>query len=221
MGWRSQLIYALVWRFCQAEEQERERANHPNWPATHLESEQVQAPGEAEQQELRRLLEEEIASVEEELAYEEKANEERVAIERDACLAPQGEAWNALVRQEGALDRSIDRKVRILLGLRKEPAGLAGAPSGGRGRTQSEDFEEAAAAAPEHAEFVEAHANIKMKEQCGNVIEDKGQGTASRPGSRNVLESTGGYHDHAGTPLGRQGAIQRSESSVGLRGATI
>jgi hypothetical protein len=47
-------------------------------------------PGEPERQELLRLLEEEIASVREEFAYAEKANEERAAIERDACLAPEG-----------------------------------------------------------------------------------------------------------------------------------
>jgi hypothetical protein len=49
-------------------------------------------------------------------------NEEKAAIERDAALAPVGEAWNTMVRLESALDRSIDRKVRILLALRKEYA---------------------------------------------------------------------------------------------------
>ena len=47
-------------------------------------------------------------------------NEERVAIERDAALAPVGEEWAMMLRREAALDRSIDRKVRILLSLRKE-----------------------------------------------------------------------------------------------------
>jgi hypothetical protein len=46
------------------------------------------------------------------------------AAERDAALAPEGEAWSTLVRQQAALDRSIDRKVRILLALRKELTGL-------------------------------------------------------------------------------------------------
>jgi hypothetical protein len=35
-------------------------------------------------------------------------------------LAPAGEVWTTMVRQQAALDRSIDRKVRILLALRKE-----------------------------------------------------------------------------------------------------
>jgi hypothetical protein len=51
--------------------------------------------------------------VREEFDYAEKANEERAAIERDACLAPEGETWSVMLRQEAALDRSIDRKVRM------------------------------------------------------------------------------------------------------------
>ena len=31
-------------------------------------------------------------------------------IQPDACLAPAGETWRMLLRQEAALDRSIDRK---------------------------------------------------------------------------------------------------------------
>jgi hypothetical protein len=76
--------------------------------------------GEAQYQELLRLLDEEIAGVGEEFQYAEKVNEEKAAIERDAALAPVGEVWNTMVRQQGALDRSIDRKVRILLAMRKE-----------------------------------------------------------------------------------------------------
>jgi hypothetical protein len=125
------------------------------------------------------------------------------------------------VRQEGSLDRSIDRKVRILLGLRKESASLAGAPAGGRGRTQREDVEEPVGSAPEHAELVEAHANIKMKEQSGNVIENKGQHIENQRGNGDVLEYTGGCPGPAGMALGRQGLIERSESSEGLHAATI
>jgi hypothetical protein len=79
-------------------------------------------------QELLRLLEEEIAHVQEEFEYEEKMNEEKAAIERDAALAPVGETWDTLVRQEGSLDRSIDRKVRILLAMRRDFA-RAGLPA--------------------------------------------------------------------------------------------
>jgi hypothetical protein len=35
-----------------------------------------------------------------------------VAIERDACLAPVGETWSMMLRQEAALDRSIDRNLQ-------------------------------------------------------------------------------------------------------------
>ena len=83
---------------------------------------------EAQYEELLRLLEEEIAWVEEESDYAEKVHEEKVAIERDACLAPAGEAWQMMLRREGALDRSIDRKVRILLHMQKEYRALRDTP---------------------------------------------------------------------------------------------
>jgi hypothetical protein len=81
------------------------------------------APEDADElqyQELLQLLEEEIAGAEEEFEYEEKLNEERAVIERDACLAPAGEEWRMLLRREEALDRAIDRKIKLLLSLRKE-----------------------------------------------------------------------------------------------------
>jgi hypothetical protein len=76
--------------------------------------------GEPQYQELLRLLDEEIAYVEQEFRHAEKVNEEKVAIERNAALAPAGEVWTEMARQQAALDRSIDRKVRILMALRKE-----------------------------------------------------------------------------------------------------
>ncbi|HXR39677.1 MAG TPA: hypothetical protein VN776_11315, partial [Terracidiphilus sp.] len=74
--------------------------------------------------ELLRLLEEEIAAVQAAFEEEMQVQEEKDAIERDACLAPAGETWEMLLRQEAALDRSIDRKVRIILTLRQEHARL-------------------------------------------------------------------------------------------------
>ncbi len=85
-----------------------------------IQNEARQNPNEAQYQELLRLLEEEIAWVQEEFEYAEKLNEDKVAIERDACLAPAGEEWKMMLRREETLDRSIDRKVRILLQIRKE-----------------------------------------------------------------------------------------------------
>jgi len=72
--------------------------------------------------ELVLLLEDEMASVEEEFEYEEKLSEERAAIERDACLAPAGEEWRMMLRREESLDRAIDRKIKLLLSLRKAAA---------------------------------------------------------------------------------------------------
>ena len=69
--------------------------------------------------ELLRLLDEESAALEQEFEYAEKLNQEKAAIERDACLAPVGDTWRMMLRQEGSLDRSIDRKVKIILGMRK------------------------------------------------------------------------------------------------------
>jgi len=69
--------------------------------------------------ELVLLLADEVAAVEQEFEYEEKLNEERAAIERDACLAPSGEEWRMLLRREESLDRAIDRKIKLLLSLRK------------------------------------------------------------------------------------------------------
>ena len=211
MGWRQRLIYALVWRFCQAEEQEIERATRPDHLQDVVDSDEMQSPGEAEQQELLRLLQEEIADVQEELAYEEKANQERVEIQRDACLAPQDEAWRILLRLETSLDRSIDRKVRILLGLLKESAKLEAAPAAGRGGTQRESVDEPAGSTAEDA--VPAPANLKVKERSGNPAENKGRRAESRPGSRDVWENTGGYFDHGETAPDSQG--ERNGSSVG------
>jgi hypothetical protein len=77
---------------------------------------------ESQYKELLHLLEEEMASVQQEFEYEEKLNQERAAIERDACLAPAGEEWKLMLRREETLDRSIDRKIKLLPTLRKGAA---------------------------------------------------------------------------------------------------
>jgi hypothetical protein len=122
MGWRPGLIFRLLHRFGDPAELRDQREDEEYRQFLREQGNACEPPGEPERQELLRLLEEEIASLREEFAYAEKANEERAAIERDACLAPEGETWSMMLRQEGALDRSIDRKVRILLRLRKESA---------------------------------------------------------------------------------------------------
>jgi hypothetical protein len=108
-GWRQALIFSLLHRFSDPvhlREQQEEDEEYRQFLLK--EGADCVPPGEPERQELLRLLEEEIASVREEFAYAEKANEERAAIERDACLAPEGETWSMMLRQEAALDRSID-----------------------------------------------------------------------------------------------------------------
>jgi hypothetical protein len=119
-GWRQGLIFRLLQRFSDAPRLAEQQADEEERQLLRAIGADTAPPGEPEYQELLRLLEEEIASVREEFDYAEKANEERAAIERDACLAPEGETWRMMLRQEASLDRSIDRKVRILLALRRE-----------------------------------------------------------------------------------------------------
>ena len=112
----------------------------------------------------------------EEFEYAEEANEERAAIERDACLAPAGETWSTMLRQEVALSRSTDRKVRILLRLRKESANLPVAPPGQDGGGRMDKIEEIPDSdnVSDTPQGVEAVENLKMNDRCGNVIENKG-----------------------------------------------
>jgi hypothetical protein len=175
MGWRPGLIFRLLDRFSdplyldaqQADEEERQKLRKIGFAC--------EPPGEPEYQELLRLLEEEIASLREEFQYAEKANEERVAIEREACLAPVGETWSMMLRQEAALDRSIDRKVRILLRLRKEFTNVPIAPAGQDDGARMENIEEPLASdiSSENSQNVETAENLKMKERTGNVTENE------------------------------------------------
>jgi hypothetical protein len=130
-------------------------------------------------------LDEEIASVREEFEYAEKANEERVAIEREACLAPEGETWSMLLRQEGALDRSIDRKVRILLRLRKESTNLPTAPASQDEGAKTEGAEETVDSdiVSDDSQGVEVVEDSKLKERRGNIYENKGSTFQAPEGS--------------------------------------
>ncbi len=175
-GWRQALIFGLMHRFSdplylhaqQADEEEQQSLRKIDFDC--------EPPGEPEYQELLRLLDEEIASVREEFEYAEKANEERVAIEREACLAPEGETWSMMLRQEGALDRSIDRKVRILMRLRKESTNLPTAPAGQAEVSTIENTEEVTDSdiVSDDSQRVEPVEDSKMTERRGNVYENKG-----------------------------------------------
>jgi hypothetical protein len=160
-------------------------------------------PGEPERQELLRLLEEEIASVREEFEYAEKANEESAAIEREACLAPEGETWRMMLRQEAALDRSIDRKVRILLRLRKDFTNPPSAPPDQDDGPAVGNMEEIVDSdiASDNSQGVEAVEDLKLNDRCGNVIENKGSLFHSSRRSGNVRENKGSYAQDAGMLL--------------------
>jgi hypothetical protein len=121
LGWRPRQIGHLLGLFT-------------NWAYLHDQQDQAEldkyvkesfgdeAGMEARYQELGRLLEEQTAAVEAAFADEMKAQEEKDAIARDSCLAPEDETANMVLRLEMALDRAIDRKVKILLTMRKEHA---------------------------------------------------------------------------------------------------
>jgi len=159
-------------------------------------------------QELERLLKEQIAAVEAAFADEMKAQERKDAIARDACLAPTDETANMVLRLEMTLDRAIDRKVRILLAMRKEhvqlPRERAGADtplsvcdSGQRSEAQPSLRETQTPKGrglrqpASHGTESPAEENVTSKspEQSENVIENKGSATA---GSTHEALSTSG-----------------------------
>jgi hypothetical protein len=215
MGWRAALIFRLLHRFSDplhlAEQREDEEYRQFVLRET---GDACEPPGEPERQELLRLLEEEIASLREEFAYAEKANEERAAIERDACLAPAGETWSMMLRQEGALDRSIDRKVRILLRLRKELTNLPIAPPGQDNGARTENINAALDSdiVSHNPRSVETVENLKMKERSANVIENKGPTSEATGRSGNIVENKCSYAQNAGMLLKTKGTIGNTES---------
>jgi len=108
---------------------------------------------EARYQELVGLVEEQMAAVE--AAFEEamEAQERKDAIARDLCLAPEDKRAERVLRLEAGLDRAIDRKVRILLSLRKEHAqacrgGWRAAPTQLETGPPGDELEEAGADRP-------------------------------------------------------------------------
>jgi hypothetical protein len=229
-GWRQALIFSLLHRFGDPMCLEAQQADEEEQQALREIGFGYEPPGEPERQELLRLLEEEIASVRDEFAYAEKANEERAAIERNACLAPEGDTWKMMLRQEAALDHSIDRKVRILLRLRKDAADRPVAPAGQDDGVRMENIEEpldsaiwpdnsgslirdvgpglAPAKPPQGAALQSAEVveDLKLNELCGNVIENKGSACSSPAQSGNIIENKYSYPQNAGMLLKIKGA---------------
>ena len=212
-GWRQALIFSLLHRFGDPMCLEAQQADEEEQQYRRKMGIAYEPVGEPEYQELLRLLEEEIASVREEFEYAEKANEERAAIERDACLAPAGEMWSMMLRQEGALDRSIDRKVRILMRLRKELTNPPLVPPGQEEGARVGDIEEVNASdiSSDNA-HVEAVEDIKMNDRCGNVIENKGSRSEDQESSANPKENKFSYAQDAGMLLKTNGVIGNTES---------
>ena len=175
-GWRQALMFRLLHGFSDPMYLEAQQADEEEKQYRRKMGTDREPPGETGRQELLRLLEEEIASVREEFEYAEKANEERAEIERDACLAPEGESWAMMLRQEAALDRSIDRKVSLLLRLRKESSKRPIAPPGDDDGAGMKSVEQALDSdiMSDSSQSVEAVENLKMNEQCENVMENKG-----------------------------------------------
>ena len=145
-----------------------------------------------------------------------------------------------MLRQEAALDRSIDRKVRILLRLRKESTNLPIAPPGeGDGgriekiekahdsdisplNSQSGEFTNLPIAPAgqddgprvgnmeeiidsdipsDNSQSVETVEDLKLKEQYGNVNENKGSVFSGPEQSGNLIENKGIYALKAGMLL--------------------
>ena len=135
-------------------------------------------PGPEHYQELLRLLEEERAAVEEAFQHEVEVEEEKAAIDRDACLAPSGEEWKLMLRREETLDRSIDRKIKLLLSLRKncaQQASSTGTPAcAGEGIAEGQETGKSA-----------CPTSRKLDDRSGNVDENKGPLT-SAAGQREV-----------------------------------
>ena len=212
-GWRQALIFGLLHRFGDPMYLEAQQADEEEQQSLREIGFGYEPPGEPERQELLRLLEEEIASVREEFAYAEKANEERVAIERDDCLAPEGETWRVMLRQEAALDRSIDRKVRILLRLRKDAADFPIPPPDQDDGARMENAEEIVASdnSPDNSQSVETVEELKLNEQSGNVTENKGALWKTRRQIGNVVENKHSYAPDPGMLLKTKGVIGNAE----------
>ena len=169
------LIFRLLHRFGDPIQISDQQADE-EWKAfPRRQGDNCDVPGEPEREELLRLLEEEIASVKEEFAYAERANAERAELERDACLAPEGETWALLLRQEASLDRSIDSKVRILVRLRKElpnlPVALLGEDNGSRMESTEKILDDDIM--PEHLQVAETAG--EEEGNCGGKNKSKGK----------------------------------------------
>ena len=98
MGWRPRQIVHLLSLFWECADV-RERHDQPKVDKYIQETFGGEAGRQARYQELQRLLEEQIAATEAAFAEEMKVQEQKDAIARDSCLAPEGETCEMLQRQ--------------------------------------------------------------------------------------------------------------------------
>ena len=89
-------------------------------------------------------------------------DQERTEVDAQAGLAPGDEAGVRLMRMKMSLDRSVDRKVRITLSIRREYVRL-------------EAVKLACQPRPEDPELLEAEKDKKSAEQSQNLYENKGK----------------------------------------------
>jgi len=95
-----------------------------------------------------------------------------------------------MLRQEAALDHSIDRKVRILLRLRKESTNPPVAPTGQDDGPRVGKMEEIVNSdiASDNSQSVGTVGDLKLSERCANVTENKGSRLENRKRSGNATE---------------------------------
>jgi hypothetical protein len=195
LGWRPRQIGHLLglftnWAYLREKQDQAELDKYVK------ESFGDEAGVEARYQELLGLLEEQAVAVEAAFADEMQAQEEKDAIARDSCLAPEDETANMVLRLEMALDRAIDRKVRILLTMRKEhaqeahtsrqkPSGCMRHPSeqeAGPPDNESNDRE---------AEELSKLVGLEASTDTPSSVCDSGQGSEAPPSLRETQTPNG------------------------------
>ncbi len=159
-----------------------------------------EAEVEARYQELVRLLDEQIAEEEAAFAQELAAEERQYAIERDSCLAPEGKTREMLLRQEMALDRAIDRKVKIILTLRKEHAQRQREAAGPPGDQLLEAGADTPSSVCDSGQVGEARPSLRetqtpnrrgLRHPEESAEDGAGETTKSAEQSENVIENKG------------------------------
>jgi sporulation protein YlmC with PRC-barrel domain len=103
--------------------------------------------------------------------------------------------------------------VRILLRLRKESATHPAAPPGQDDGARMENIEKVLGSdiTSENSQSVGAVEDLKLNEQRGNVIENKGSSLENRVQSGNIIENKCTYAQNAGMLLKRKGVIGNAE----------